>query len=108
MKHIHTLAKELAPLTKEQYFAKVEACKKKAQQLVISVSCHHRSVCLRGKRHVGGYSHEETIKYFDWNPCTQRMKVSYGFTSNEIPKSVAEEGIFFYLLNDYEAENFYI
>jgi hypothetical protein len=108
MKYIHELAKKIAPLTKEQYEAKITTNKKKAYDLITSITCNHRSVCLRGKRHIGGYTHEDILKFNNWNPRTQCMTIIHGFNIYEMSRKDAEEHIYAYLMMDYKEDFFFI
>lgn len=104
---VKQLIQKVAPMTREQYEAKIAYCKSQAYDLVNSITCRRKNVCLRGFIRRGNHLHETIIKYSDWNPCTQRLKVSYNFCENEIPKIVAQESIFDYLMMDFEDSFFY-
>lgn len=104
MKHLHELGKKIAPLTKEQYEAKHAKALKDAYDYVNAVTCYRKRVILTGKRHVGGYAHDDTIEFSNWDVRTQRLTYSNGLNTNQIPRSVAQESIYTYLMSDYEAD----
>ena len=104
MKHMRELAKRIAPLTPEQYNRKKESSLREAYDLVNSVTCRGRKVILKGIRSIGGNDFEDVIKFSNWDVRTQRLTIAHGWTTNQIPRSVAQDMIYAYLMSDYEAD----
>lgn len=102
-----SLSRRIAPMTRSQYEAKMAEYEEKAKDMLNSVVINGRKICLHGYKRCGNHIHEDFVRFSNWNPRTQRLTVSYGFTNNEIPKSVAKENILAYLLCGYEDEFFY-
>lgn len=104
MKYLHDLSKRIAPLTKEQYDAKHVNAVKDAYNLTNSITCRGCKVILKGFRHIAGNSFEDTIILSNWDVRTQRLTISSYNNINQIPKSVAQDQIYSYLMMDYEAD----
>lgn len=74
---LRALKENIAPMTKEQYEARVTYAKKEAQNLINQVTCFRKTLHINGET-------------YSWNGCTQKVLVQEQSWQNEIPKEVAK------------------
>lgn len=102
MKNLHSFVEKIAPMTKEQYEAKLAYNKKKANELINMVICQRKKVTLFGTEIRFNKKQNVFIKLIDWNVRDQRLKISIDYQTNEIPRKIAEDIVNAYLNLDFE------
>lgn len=91
------------PMTKEDWDNFEKRCEKEARELVAQVSCYHKVVTLSGRRKVSGKSHEDIIRYKNWDVRNQQLNCEYVFGPRfQLSRQDAIEHIYEYLLMKYE------